>query len=38
LPIPSGSRTFFDAGTDAGVSFVVVQLIDGVTLAELALK
>jgi hypothetical protein len=38
LPIPSGSRTLFDAGTDAGVSFVVVQLIDGVTLAELALK
>jgi eukaryotic-like serine/threonine-protein kinase len=24
----------FDAGTDAGVSFVVMQLIDGVTLAE----
>jgi hypothetical protein len=38
LPTPSGSRAFFDAGTDAGVSFVVVQLIDGVTLAELALK
>jgi eukaryotic-like serine/threonine-protein kinase len=26
----------FDAGTDAGVSFVVMQLIDGVTLAERA--
>jgi hypothetical protein len=37
-PIPSRSRTFFDAGTDAGVSFGVVQLIDGVTLAELALE
>jgi eukaryotic-like serine/threonine-protein kinase len=24
----------FDAGTDAGISFVVMQLIDGVTLAE----
>jgi eukaryotic-like serine/threonine-protein kinase len=26
----------FDAGTDAGISFVVMQLIDGVTLAERA--
>ena len=26
----------FDAGTDAGVSFLVMQLIDGVTLAERA--